>query len=85
MCLHSVYTHAVCVCVVCVRVCVCVCVVCVCCVCVCVCVYVLHMFGFGLIGSTHFSFQSDFANNEKFITIHVSNKTGGRKVYFPGE
>ena len=31
------------------------------------------------------NFQSDFANNEKFITLHVSNKFGGRKVYFPGE
>ncbi|KAL5496731.1 hypothetical protein EMCRGX_G013080 [Ephydatia muelleri] len=33
--------------------------------------------------SRHITTKSDFANNEKFITIHVSNKTGGRKVYFP--
>ena len=68
------------------------------CVCVYVCIVHTHMydsvcvlymynliFRYVFIGSTHFSFQSDFANNEKFITIHVSNKTGGRKVYFPGE
>ena len=29
--------------------------------------------------------QKDFAHNEKFITIHVSNKQNGRRVYYSGE
>ena len=27
--------------------------------------------------------QSDFANNEKFITLHIA-KSDGQRIYFPG-
>lgn len=35
--------------------------------------------------SRHITEKKDFAHNEKFITIHVSDKQNGKRVYYPGD